>query len=83
MGGLGWLILIGIALYFLHKKYPYLFKMAYWFPAKQRIPRDNQFTKMVNDGKKETDRILDKISKSGYKSLSKGELAFLAKQSKK
>jgi len=49
----------------------------------QRPKSDFEFAKEKNNRQKETDRILDKIAKGGYESLSKEEKEFLFNQSKK
>ena len=43
---------------------------------------DEEYNENAKERQKETDRILDKISKSGYDSLNKREKDFLFNQSK-
>lgn len=49
---------------------------------KERVPRDDyDYNESVVENQKKIDAILDKISKSGYESLSKAEKDFLFRQS--
>lgn len=50
--------------------------------ANTRVKTDEEYNMEAKDRQEQIDRILDKISKSGYDSLSKKEKDFLFKQSK-
>ncbi len=49
----------------------------------QRVKTDEEYNMEAKDRQEQIDRILDKISKSGYESLTKKEKDFLFNQSKK
>ncbi len=52
-------------------------------PVNPRMKTDEEFNMEVKERQRKTDQILEKISKSGYESLSKAEKEFLFRQSNK
>lgn len=60
-----------------------LFKVKNKKSANERFKTDEQYNTEKKSNQQKTDKILDKISKSGYDSLSKKEKDFLFNQSKK
>jgi len=77
------ILLIGVGIYWLYKTGKldiFLAKFKNYFRGREYVDKDVEYNRRKNSDKEEQDRILDKISKVGYKGITREERLFLKKK---